>query len=109
MVREQTSVSIPTTLLKCVLIGGGIALVLISAFLIGAGQGNPSWPKTWFVRPLVIVQLAGAAGGACFYMLAYAWGQSGWKKALGIVLGLILYVFVLWIGTVLGLDGTYWD
>ncbi|MGN7723704.1 hypothetical protein [Chitinophaga sp. 22620] len=99
----------PVSLTKRMLLGAAIALVLITIFLIGAGEGDPSWPRFWMVRPLIIVPLAGAAGGACFYFLDHLRHHGGWRAVLGVVLGVIIYIIGLWLGTVLGLDGTWWD
>ena len=92
-----------------ILIGAGIALILISVFLISAGEGDPSWPKLWFIRPLIIVPLAGAAGGAFYYFMMNLPVKSAWKKLFVILLGLIGYIVAFWLGSVLGLDGTWWD
>lgn len=99
----------PTPLAKPVLIGAGIALILIAAFLLKAGEPNPSWSKYWMIKPLILVPLAGATGGACYYFINRINYQSSWKKALAIVFSVVIYIIGLWIGTVLGLNGTYWD
>lgn len=98
----------PVTLTKHLLIGGAIALLLIGIFLAGTGEPNPEWGKLWMIRPLIIVPLAGAAGGL-FYHLATVRFPKGWKNVLAIVSSAIVYIFGLWIGTILGLDGTYWN
>lgn len=99
------SASLSTRMLQ----GAGIALILITAFLLAAGEGDPAWPKFWMIRPLIIVSLAGASGGGFYYFMDRLRHQGGWKKVLAFILSLIVYLFVLWIGTVLGLDGTWWD
>lgn len=97
------------SLMKRTLLGAGIALVLIAVFLLNAGEPDPSWPKLWMIRPLIIVPLAGATGGVFFYFMDSLRVQHGWQKALIYIASLIVYIFGLWIGTVLGLDGTMWD
>lgn len=97
------------SLTKRMLQGAGIALVLISIFLLGADDADPAWPKLWMLRPLVVVPVAGAMGGLFYYLMDHLRYQGGWKKVLAIIISLIGYIFALWIGTVLGLDGTYWD
>lgn len=89
--------------------GAAIALILIILFLAGAGEPDPKWPKLWMIRPLVIVPLAGAMGGVIYYYLDHLRYRGGWRKALATILSLIGYLIVLWLGTVLGLDGTMWD
>lgn len=94
---------------KRALIGAIIALVLISAFLLAAGEGNPAWGKYWYIRPLVIVPLAGAAGGGFSYFVDRLRNRDGWQKIVTGIISFIAYIIALWLGTVLGLDGTMWD
>lgn len=89
--------------------GAGVALVLIVLFLASAGAGNPEWPRFWMIRPLVIVPLAGALGGVFYYNMDHLRDRGGWRKVLANVLSLLVFLVVLWLGTVLGLDGTWWD
>lgn len=91
------------------LIGGGIALVLVIMFLVGAEKPNPEWPKLWMIKPLILVPLAGALGGGFYYFMSHALHQGGWQKILAVLLGLIGYIIALWLGTVLGFNGTYWN
>jgi hypothetical protein len=99
----------PASLGKRMLQGAGIALILIVIFLLQVREPNPAWGKLWMIKPLIIVPLAGAAGGVFYYFMDHLRYQGGWKKAVAIILSLIGYIFVLWIGTVLGLDGTLWN
>ena len=97
------------SLSKRMLQGAGIALILIIVFLLGAGEPDPDWPRLWPIRPLIIVSLAGALGGVFYYFMDHLRHGGGWKNTLAIFLSLIGYLIVLWLGTVLGLDGTYWN
>ena len=106
--NETTQVhSAPLT--KRMLQGAGIAFVLISLFLLSAGEPDPNWPKLWMIRPLIIVPIAGAVGGVFYYFMDHLRYQNGWKKLLANILSIIGYIIVLWLGTILGLDGTMWD
>ena len=98
-----------TSLTKGVVIGGLIALVLISLFLLGASNPPPAWGEFWMIKPLIIVPLAGAAGGAFFSIVAPFHYRSTWKKALALLVCLLVFMIGLWLGTVLGLNGTYWN
>jgi hypothetical protein len=89
--------------------GGGIAMVLITIFLLGAGEPNPAWPKYWMVKPLAIVPLAGAMGGVFYYFMDHLRHQGGWRTTLAILLSLAGYLVAIWMGTILGLNGTMWD
>jgi hypothetical protein len=94
---------------KRMLQGAGIALILIIVFLLSAGEPDPSWPKLWMIKPLIIVPLAGALGGVFYYNMDPLRSQGGWRTALAYILSLVVYIVVLWLGTVLGLNGTMWD
>jgi hypothetical protein len=97
------------SLVKRMLQGAAIALILIALFLFSADNPDPNWPRFWMIKPLVIVPLAGAMGGLFYYWMDNLRYHGGWKNILAMAVSLIGYLFVLWIGTVLGLDGTYWD
>ena len=99
----------PASLVKPMLLGAGIALTVITIFLLGVREPNPEWGKLWMLRPLIIVPLAGAMGGAFFFLMDYQRQRGNWSKILTYLLSLIGFLFVLWIGIVLGLDGTLWD
>ena len=94
---------------KPVLIGAGIALALISLFLTGVDNPDPAWGRSWMVKPLIIVPLAGAMGGAFFYFMNQLSHHRGLNKTVAILLGLIVYVVGLWLGSIVGLDGTLWN
>lgn len=96
-------------LVRRMLIGAGIALVLISLFLLGVDEPNPDWPKLWMIRPLVVVSLAGAFGGFLNFHIDKRLNEGTWAKIAAIILSVIVYLFVLWMGSVLGLDGTLWN
>jgi len=106
-----TSRPVDTSVLaKRMLTVAGIGLVMISFFLISAGEPNPEWGQYWRLKPLVMVPLAGAMGGAFFYfMVNYLPHKHGWQKMIAVVLSVIVIIIGLWLGSVLGLNGTYWD
>lgn len=96
------------SLVKPILVGAGIALLVISFFVFGVDEPHPEWGKFWMIRPLIITPLAGAMGGA-FYAFMDHQSSRGFNKALAILLSIIVYLIGLWLGIVLGLDGTMWD
>lgn len=100
----------PKAFFIVMLVGGVIALALISSFLYAAIEADtvdPAWSKFWMARPLIIVPLAGAAGGGFLYFM-YSRFQRGWAKVLATLFGLLGFLVAVWLGTVLGLVGTYW-
>ncbi|WP_207512565.1 hypothetical protein [Longitalea luteola] len=107
--NDSTAQQNQGSLVKRMLVGAVIGLLLISLFLITAGEPNPEWPKLWRIKPLIIVPLAGAMGGLCNYFLVQFNSQLGLHKAVAVIVSVIIFIIGLWLGTVLGLDGTYWN
>ncbi len=94
---------------KRMLQGAAIGLVLIVVFLLKADKPKPEWGELWMVRPLLLVPFAGAMAGVGYYFMDYLRCKGGWKKIVAYVLSFLGLVIALWIGIVVGLDGTYWD
>ena len=99
----------PVSASKRMLQGAAIGLILISFFLIGGQQANPEWSKVWMLKPLLMVSAAGALGGLFFYNMDHLRAQGGWREPFALVLSLMVYIVVLWLGIALGLNGTMWD
>lgn len=91
------------------LVGAGIGLALISLFLLSAGEPNPAWGKLWMIRPLIIVPFAGAMGGLCHHFIMHFHRQAGIHKVIAVIVSVLVFLIGLWLGIVLGLDGTMWD
>lgn len=107
MTQRQQLIT-PALLGKRMLLGAGIAFILILVFLLPIRDPKPEWGRLWMMRPLIIVPLAGAAGGAFYYFMEYLSYMGGWRKVLATVVSLLVYIIGLWLGTVLGLAGTLW-
>jgi len=111
MTQTNNSASQPhqVSLVKRMIVGGGIGLLLISLFLFPAGEPNPEWGKLWMIRPLIIVPLAGAMGGLCNYFIMHFHDRVGVNRIIAMILSVIVFIIGLWLGIVLGLDGTMWN
>lgn len=111
MTQSNNSTSQPRQIsaTKRMLVGAGIGLILISLFLLSADEPNPEWGKLWMIRPLIIVPLAGAMGGLCNYFIVHFHNQVGVNKTIAMVVSVIVFIIGLWLGIVLGLDGTMWN
>lgn len=96
-------------LFKRMIVGGSIAMLLIIVFLYGVDHPKPEWGKLWKLRPILVVSFAGAMGGLIFHIMDYYRSKGGWWKIIANIASLIAYIIGLWLGTVLGLDGTLWD
>ncbi|WP_242919796.1 potassium transporter KefB [Pontibacter liquoris] len=99
----------PASVGKRMLQGATVGLILIAFFLIGAGAPDPAWPSFWMVKPLLMVPAAGALGGLFFYNMDPLRAQGGGRTVVAYILSLLVFLVVLWLGTVLGLNGTMWD
>lgn len=100
--RQTSSPLVP------VLIGGAVGAVLISLLVFGVDSPDPEWGRYWMIRPLIVTPLAGAIGGA-FYFLMDQQASRGMNRTLAMVLSLLVFLVGLWMGTVLGLAGTMWN
>ncbi len=89
--------------------GAGVALLLMTLFLGGVHKVNPQWGEFWMVRPLVVVSLAGGIGGVFYYFMDFLRYKGGWKRFIAQVISVLVYMILLWLGTVLGLNGTLWN
>lgn len=91
-------------------VGALIGLGVISLLLLSVDEPRPEWGAYWMVQPLVMVPLAGAAGGFCNFVL-FRFGVLfgvGNKWVAGTV-SAIVFLIGLWLGVVLGLNGTMWN
>ncbi|NEU09956.1 potassium transporter KefB [Flavihumibacter sp. R14] len=95
-------------LAKPMLVGAGLGLIVISFFVFGVDQPNPEWGKLWMIRPLIITPIAGAMGGAFYYLMDHL-SSRGLNRTAAVILSLFVFFIGLWLGIVLGLDGTMWD
>jgi hypothetical protein len=107
MTQPATKHYQPVSLPKSMLIGAAIGLIAISFFVFGVGHPNPEWGKLWMIKPLTITPLAGAMGGAFYYFMDYQ-SSRGFNRTIAILLSLLVFLVGLWLGTVLGLNGTMW-
>lgn len=98
----------PKSVFKPALIGAGIGLIFISAFLFPIGE-FPEFNKMWPLRPVIIVPLAGALAGIFFHVMTYMRQRNGWNKILVGAICVLVFVVSIWMGVVLGLEGTLWD
>jgi hypothetical protein len=96
---------------KRMLAGVTIGLFLIALYLFSTPEVDPAWGwgRFWMIRPLIVVPLAGAIGGLFNYLIMHFRNQLGVNKAVAIILSVLVFLIGLWLGTILGLDGTWWD
>ncbi|MDQ3290590.1 MAG: potassium transporter KefB [Bacteroidota bacterium] len=98
----------PAPFIKPILVGAGIALLVILFFVTAADDPKPEWGKYWMIRPLIVTPIAGAIGGAFYAFMEYQ-SSRGFNRTVAILLSIVVYFIGLWLGTVLGLAGTMWN
>lgn len=99
----------PAPLGKRMLQGAIPGLILVSAFLISAGEGKPEWGNYWMIKPFVMVPFAGAMGGLVYFCFDRMRSQGQWSSIIANLLSIIIYIVGIWMGFVLGFNGTHWN
>lgn len=94
-----------TGLLKTAAGGWLTGLCLIALFVFSVQDPDSEWGNYWRVRPLLLTPLVAGMGA----MAAYFIYRKGAGRILFTVLAAGAFLFSLWIGIILGLDGTLWD
>lgn len=89
--------------------GFAVALAFIGFIVLSVDQPKPEWSEYWFVRPLIVTPIFGAFGGASCYLINTLSIKNSFIKLLRILSSIIVFVFFIWMGTILGLDGTLWN
>lgn len=90
-------------------LGYALALAFIAFIILSVNEPKPEWGKYWFIRPLILTPIFGAIGGASNYMINIYSVENRIIKFLRILLSILVFIFFIWIGTILGLDGTLWN
>ncbi len=89
---------------KSILTGAVIGLIIISLFVFEIESPKPEWGRFWRVRPLIVEPLAGAVGGLFFYFMNYMGSKGAVNKTMAVVLSIVVFIMLLWLGIILGLD-----
>ena len=89
--------------------GAVVGLLVILVFLFSAGRPDPGWPRYWMAKPLLVVPVAGAMAGLYYYLMGTFRARGGWVGASALIISILGVLVALWLGIVVGLDGTYWD
>ena len=91
------------------LIGGVIAFTLISMLVFSVNEPPPEWGNLWMVQPLIVTPVVGAMGGLFYFFANYIGAKWGLNKYLSVIVGVFGFIIALWMGIVLGLNGTMWN
>lgn len=99
----------PKSVLIRMLTGAIIGLAAISLLIFPIKNPDPAWGEYWRIRPLIITPLVAAFGFLSFFLKDYLKPQSDAGKIVVFLISLLAFMVALWMGTILGLDGTLWD
>lgn len=91
------------------LVGAVIGLGIISLLIFSVNEPNPAWGSYWQVKPLIITPIVSGIGFLSFFLKEYLNPKSDTGKIVVFLLSTISFIVSLWIGTVLGLNGTMWN
>jgi pilus assembly protein TadC len=94
---------------KFVISGGILALAVISFFVLSADAPHPGWSSYWMVKPLLLTPFAGAFGGLVVYYCTRLAAFLQLNKVVAFLLSVPVYIVILWLGIILGLNGTLWN
>ena len=86
-----------------------LGLGVISLFISSVDNPNPEWGQYWMLRPLILTPLVSGIGGIALLLPDFLELKTKWKRILALFGGLLLFIIILWLGIVLGLDGTLWN
>lgn len=104
--QHPDSILLPS---KHLIIGACINLLIVVFFISGVDNPKPEWGQYWFVRPIVVITCAGILNGILYNMLGGMRRQGGGKLIAALLISLFFFVFILWISSVLGFNGTLWN
>ncbi|MCB0649222.1 MAG: hypothetical protein KDC49_21270 [Saprospiraceae bacterium] len=86
-----------------------IGLIVISALVFSVNDPDPAWGDYWRVRPLIVTPIITAFGMCSFFLKDLLCPKETALKITVFILSVLGFIFSLWIGTILGLDGTLWN
>lgn len=99
----------PKSVIARMAIGALIGFALIALFIFPIKDPDPAWGSYWRVRPLIITPLVAALGFLSFYLKEYIEPKTDAGKIVVFLISAVAFLVALWMGIILGLDGTLWD
>jgi hypothetical protein len=96
-------------MIKRILVGAGVGSIVVAFFLVSAGGGNPEWGNFWMIRPIIVLIFAGSMAGLCNYIIMFNHRRFNVPKILAIILSGLVSLVGIWMGIVLGFNGTLWN
>ena len=82
--------------------------ILVSLLVFSVDTPDPSWGENWKIKPLLVTPLVGGIAGLFYAFMEYL-SKTGFNRTLALLLGICGFLVILWMGLILGLDGTLWN
>lgn len=98
-----------TSIVTKMLVGAVIGFIVISLFVFGVDNPNPAWGENWRLRPLVVTPLVSALATQALFLKYMIRFETKIMNDLLYLFSFVLVFIGLWLGIILGLDGTMWD
>lgn len=89
-------------------IGLFVGSVLVSLLVFSVDSPDPAWGENWKIKPLLVTPLVGGIAGLFYAFMEYL-SKTGFNRTLALLLGMCGFLVILWMGLILGLDGTLWN
>jgi hypothetical protein len=99
----------PRRIFKKMLLGAFVGLVVISLYVFNVDNPDPAWGSWWRLRPLLLTPAITAFGMLSFFLQDVIRPSTRVGHALIFFISMVGFIVSLWLGVVLGLDGTMWD
>jgi len=84
-------------------------IIVISLFVFGVDNPDPSWGKYWRIKPLIITPIICAFSSLIFLSAYILDPKTQGMKITIYFLSMLIFLFGTWVGVVLGLNGTMWN
>lgn len=96
------------TLIKTLLMSFAIGFFVITMMIFPIQNPKPEWGENWKIKPLIIVPLMSVIGSIPFYFTLIRKFKSSSNKFYSTIAAILLFLICLWLGIILGLNGTLW-
>lgn len=99
----------PATIAKTMALGLILGLVIISLFVFGVNNPKQEWGTNWRMQPLILTPIVVAFGSLAFFANRIFMPQTKTAKVLLSVASIIAFIISIWLGIIIGLNGTLWN
>ena len=95
--------------IKIVLLGFALGLFIASMLIHNVSFPKLSWGPNWYIKPMLVLSFVASIGSIPFYFANQYEASNHSKKILAYLGATLFLLFFIWIGIILGFDGTIWN